>query len=208
MYAVHPHYLLFSSSNSTMGRTCRWQFVLESLDGTSRLVAADEEADAPSERGELLAVVRGLEALAQPSRVTLVTPSRYVSRGITRCLDDWRTAAWRWERFGRIEPIRDVDLWQRVDRAMSFHDVNCHAWPASEAESDPALCVARPDESADANGQPSAEPAVLIVRRPGARPGRAGILVRWAMACDAALAQFGASVAAALRCLVPAPRAT
>ena len=87
---------------------------------------------------ELLAVVRGLEALQQPSRVTLVTPSRYVARGIVRCLDDWRASQWQWERFGRVEPIRDHDLWRRVDRAMDYHQIDCHTWPMTDAAPLPA----------------------------------------------------------------------
>ncbi len=97
------------------------------------MVVADEETTACGERLELLAVVRGLEALDGPARVTLVTKSRYVSRGIRCGLTEWRANDWQWERFGRIVPVKDHDLWQRVDRALLFHKVDCQAWQFEEA---------------------------------------------------------------------------
>jgi len=131
-----PHFLLFSESRSKQvdSRTSfgsevgRWRFVLKTVDGASRLEAADEETDTEPERLELLAVVRGLEALDQPSRVTLVTPSRYVSRGFRFGLEQWRENDWRWECFGEMIPIKNDDLWRRVDRAMQFHQVECRTW--------------------------------------------------------------------------------
>jgi ribonuclease HI len=82
---------------------------------------------------ELLAVVRGLEAIDRPARVTLLTGSRYVSRGIRRQLSQWREDNWQWERFGEFVPIRDKDLWQRVDHALQFHQVECCDWQAEDS---------------------------------------------------------------------------
>jgi hypothetical protein len=73
-------------------------------------------------------VVRGLEALEQPSRVTLVTPSKYVNRGITYGLPEWRSTGWQWEHFGEMVPVKNRDLWQRVDRALDIHRVECRTW--------------------------------------------------------------------------------
>lgn len=209
MRATHPHFLLFSSARLSAGQASRWQFVLESIDGTRRLAAGDEEPDAPTERAELLAVVRGLEALDQPSRVTLVTPSRYVSRGIVRCLDDWRASHWRWERFGRLEPIRDHDLWQRVDRALGYHEIDCHTWPA-EAASEPPARVATTDHDADeeviASGH--GDPAVLIVRNRAGRSRPAGVAQRLVSACDRWLGRCGEALSIGTRALLPLPRST
>lgn len=127
MKVAAPHYLLFSEScrKSSQGN---WRFVLQSLDGSEPLEAADSEPEVHGERLELLAVVRGLEALAQPSRVTLVTPSRYVNRGLTYGLAEWRANDWQWEHFGEMVPVKNRDLWQRVDRALEYHRVECRAW--------------------------------------------------------------------------------
>ncbi len=106
----------------------QWRFVLQLIDGTEQFEAADAEPDAQGERLELLAVVRGLEALAQPSRVTLVTPSRYVNRGLNYGLTEWRANGWRWEHYGEMVPVKNRDLWQRVNRALKFHQLDCRTW--------------------------------------------------------------------------------
>lgn len=106
------------------------------------MVVSDHEPAACGERLELLAVVRGLEALDGPARVTLVTRSRYVSRGMKHGLAEWRANEWRWERFGRIVPVKDSDLWQRVDRALLFHQVECQAWQFEESAETAAVASA------------------------------------------------------------------
>jgi ribonuclease HI len=129
-----PHYVLFSAATTEDGDASptvrrrgggRWRFVLESLDSSTRLEAAEREYGIAGRRLELLAVVRGLEALDQPSRVTLVTPSEYVRHGLRFGVQQWRENGWRWEFFGRMVPIRDADLWRRLDQAMRIHDVRC-----------------------------------------------------------------------------------
>lgn len=124
-----PHFLLFSEANSTNHDSNQargqWRFVLEEIDGTSSLDVSDSEPDAQGERLELLAVLRGLEALDKPSRVTLVTASRYVSRGIRQGLDQWRDNDWRWERYGKMVPIANSDLWRRIDQTLHYHQLSC-----------------------------------------------------------------------------------
>jgi len=69
--------------------------------------------------------VRGLEALDDPSWVYLATESRYVRHGLKYGLHQWKANNWRWENYGVWEPIKNADLWQRVDRAMDIHKL---AW--------------------------------------------------------------------------------
>jgi ribonuclease HI len=121
------HYLLFSEARVEL-RQGVWRFVLAQVGTSDSLSATDIEPIACRERLELLAVVRGLEAIDQPARVTLVTGSRYVSRGLKRGLADWRAADWQWERFGQLVAVRDHDLWRRVDRALQFHRLDCRLW--------------------------------------------------------------------------------
>jgi ribonuclease HI len=131
-----PHFLLFSETRcQRTGRrrsedsiSGQWRFVLESVDGQTKLEAADEELAGDASRLELLAVVRGLEALDQPSRVTLVTSSRYVTRGLRFGLQQWRDNDWNWERFGEMTRVKNWDLWQRIDRALKYHDLECRSW--------------------------------------------------------------------------------
>lgn len=129
MNRTAPHYLLLSETENHRQKSIgKWRFVLERMDGSGQIEVADEEPGVFGERLQLLTVVRGLEALEQPSRVTLVTPSRYVGRGIRTSLATWRENDWQWERFGEWTPIKNRDLWKRVDRALLFHDVDCKVW--------------------------------------------------------------------------------
>lgn len=141
MVAGKPHYLLYcgvvvnpmpplpgGASVPSQGGS-KWHFVLESLESEDRLEAIDYESDATPDRLALLALVRGLEALEQPSRVTLLTPSRYVSRGLRFGLTEWQENEYRWEHFGTWRPVRNADLWRRVHHALGFHDVLCRMAP-------------------------------------------------------------------------------
>ena len=132
MNVPRPHFQLFSHASAS--RTAahaggddssgEWRFVLKREDGGTECEAADEEPGTPADRLELLAIVRGLEALNQPSRVTLFTASRYVARGLRFGLESWRESDWQWERFGQLQPVKNADLWQRIDQAMRFHQVD------------------------------------------------------------------------------------
>lgn len=133
MQSALPHYLLHAETYQSSRGLPRWKFTLQSVTGDERLTAADAELDTRRNRLELLAVVRGLEAIGKPARVTLLTRSRYVSRGLRRQLAQWREHHWQWERFGTMAPIRDYDLWRRIDRALEFHHVECCVWRADEA---------------------------------------------------------------------------
>lgn len=100
-----------------------WQFTLKAVDGSEVLRAADQEPDVVGERLELLSVVRGLEALDQPSEVTVLVTGRYVMRGVLYGLAEWRRQGWIWERYGDWVPVTNSDLWQRLDRALEVHEV-------------------------------------------------------------------------------------
>ena len=127
MLADRPSYVLIAEGETT-DETRRWRFALHAADTDETIAACDEEPDAGPERLELMALVRGLEALDQPSDVTLVTRSTSIARGVQRGLADWRNNHWHWERFGQLVPVRNADLWQRVDRALAFHEVRCRTW--------------------------------------------------------------------------------
>jgi ribonuclease HI len=145
-----PHFLLHAEASALpraaqTGGSGGWRFVLEPIGAGQRLEASDCEPDTCGERLELLALVRGLEALDQPSRVTLVTHSRYVRTGLAYGLDEWRTNGWCWEHFGEMSPVKNRDLWQRIDRALRYHDLECRMWRFDEAHgptSRPRRCTA------------------------------------------------------------------
>jgi ribonuclease HI len=186
MHASTPHFVLFSGAADAAGH---WQFVLQPVGGEACLSVTDVEPDTRPSRLELLAVVRGLEALDGPSRVTLFTKSRYVSRGISRGIGQWRERRWRWERFGQLVPIRDYDLWQRVDRAMRFHQVEC-GWSGDDF---PATLASRQRAADSALQSGNDEMALLVVprairRRRTPRPIFAETFDRWRRSIVAGLA--------------------
>jgi ribonuclease HI len=131
MHPPAPHFLLYSeaaaAADAQQALPGRWRFVLRPTAGGEALQAADDEDGATPERLELLAIVRALESLDQPSRVTLITASRNVRRGLTYGLSQWRESAWQWERYGQMTPVKNGDLWQRIDRALEIHALDCRA---------------------------------------------------------------------------------
>jgi len=165
-----PHYLLFAEANVEENALCnagRWRFALESLDGSSKIEAEDVDDDARLDRLNLLAVVRGLEALEGPSRVTLLTMSWYVRRGFSEGLELWRQNNWRWETFGQMTSVTNEDLWRRVDRALQFHIVQCRTWRLDASEV-PAPHVALPAPGSARGPAPitDSDPYRATVREP------------------------------------------
>ena len=76
--------------------------------------------DTTNNRMELTAAIEALEALRRPCRVRISTDSTYVKNGITRWITGWKRKGWRTLK-GR--PVKNVDLWRRLDRAASPHRV-------------------------------------------------------------------------------------
>ncbi|MGH8672250.1 MAG: ribonuclease HI [Burkholderiales bacterium] len=72
-------------------------------------------------RMELTAAIRALEVLQRPCRVRLHTDSRYVQQGISTWISDWKRRGWR---TSRNQPVKNVDLWQRLDVLAAQHDVH------------------------------------------------------------------------------------
>jgi ribonuclease HI len=127
-----PHYLLLTETvdkPTDQGHEGRWRFVLESMqDDNDRVEVSERESDVHGERLQLLAVVRGVESLEQPSKLTLITSSAYVGKRIRKGFDRWIENDWRWESFGVLKPVKDVDLWKRIHAAMQIHSIECRLW--------------------------------------------------------------------------------
>ncbi|MCY3006558.1 MAG: hypothetical protein NTV29_11370 [Planctomycetota bacterium] len=138
---IKPHYLLFCEGTAGQAfgfpedDASRWRFVLENVETGHKTEAWDHESIHHPDRVSLMAVIRGLEALDQPSKVTLITTNRYVARGLQYGLVEWRENDFCWEHFGSIQPIRNQDLWRRVDIALRYHEVTCR-WMAYDSQQD------------------------------------------------------------------------
>lgn len=67
-----------------------------------------------------MAAIMGLESLKRPCEVVLTTDSRYVMKGITEWMDNWKSRGWK---TAARKPVKNVDLWQRLDQAVSEHTI-------------------------------------------------------------------------------------
>ncbi|ANB18146.1 ribonuclease HI [Dokdonella koreensis] len=76
------------------------------------------EAATTNNRMELMAAIRGLEALTRPCRVTLYTDSQYVQRGIEEWLPRWQARGWK---TSDGKPVKNRDLWERLAAACQPH---------------------------------------------------------------------------------------
>nr|VFJ59844.1 MAG: ribonuclease HI [Candidatus Kentron sp. FM]VFJ66774.1 MAG: ribonuclease HI [Candidatus Kentron sp. FM]VFK16533.1 MAG: ribonuclease HI [Candidatus Kentron sp. FM] len=72
-------------------------------------------------RMEMMAAIEGLDALKRPCRVTLTTDSQYLRDGITRWVANWKRRGWQTQ---NKTPVKNQDLWQRLDALTSYHDVS------------------------------------------------------------------------------------
>ena len=192
MTATAPHFLLFTRAGRK-GDEGEWRFVLQTADGSERFEAADGENAACGDRLELLAVVRGLEALDQPSCVTLVSESRYVQRGLNYGLSEWRDSDWTWERYGQMVPVKNSDLWKRLDRALRFHELRLVALHRAERRG-----VPRPHNPAFFRRRAGGE-ATTADAGVESRPGRESETVSPAEGAPAQVVRRGASRRGALR---------
>ena len=112
------------------------------------------EADTTNNRMELMAAIQALEALKRPVRILLTTDSRYVMQGITQWLPGWKARGWR---TADKKPVKNVDLWQRLETAMTPHEVEL-SWVRGHAghpENERADALARTG-LAEAREAPSA----------------------------------------------------
>ena len=78
------------------------------------------EALTTNNRMELLAAISALETLAKPSEITVVTDSAYVKNGVTEWIHGWKRNGWR---TAGKDPVKNVELWQRLDQAQARHRV-------------------------------------------------------------------------------------
>jgi ribonuclease HI len=78
------------------------------------------EPETTNNRMELMAAIAGLEALRQPCHVTLTTDSRYVMDGVTQWMPNWKKRGWK---TASKQPVKNVDLWQRLDAATAPHEI-------------------------------------------------------------------------------------
>jgi len=81
------------------------------------------EAHTTNNRMELLAAIRGLEAISETCQIDLTSDSQYVRKGITEWLKGWKAKGWK---TAAKKPVKNKDLWQLLDEQAQRHEVNWH----------------------------------------------------------------------------------
>ncbi len=95
-----------------------WGALLRSGNNEKHLLGG--AAHTTNNRMELMAAIMALEALKERCNVTLTTDSKYVKSGITEWVPQWKRRQWK---TADKKPVKNVDLWERLDRAASQHAV-------------------------------------------------------------------------------------
>jgi ribonuclease HI len=117
-----------------------WGAIL--IAGAHRKELSGGEPATTNNRMELMAAIAALEALKAPSRVDMHTDSQYVQKGIHSWIHGWKKNGWR---TSAREPVKNAELWQRLDAARNRHEVHWH-WVkghAGHAENERADELAR-----------------------------------------------------------------
>ena len=95
-----------------------WGVVLRWGDHEKELFGGEPQTT--NNRMELMAAISALESLTRPSEVVITTDSTYVLKGITQWVPGWKVRGWR---TASKQPVKNVDLWQRLDDAVGRHTV-------------------------------------------------------------------------------------
>ena len=91
------------------------------LSGKHRKELSGGERDTTNNRMEMMAVIRGAEALKNGCSVDIYTDSKYVMQGMTEWVEGWKKRGWR---TAAKQPVKNVDLWQQLEKALDRHEVN------------------------------------------------------------------------------------
>jgi ribonuclease HI len=117
---MNPHVIIFTDG------ACRgnpgpggWGAVL--IFGEREKEICGGEPATTNNRMELMAAIQALEALTRPCRVDLHTDSQYVQKGISEWMAGWKARGWK---TAAKEPVKNADLWRRLDEARLRHDVH------------------------------------------------------------------------------------
>jgi ribonuclease HI len=99
-------------------------------------------AETTNNRMELTGAIMALESIKRPCKVEMHVDSAYVKDGITKWIHGWKRNGWK---TADKKPVKNVELWQRLDKALTAHDISWH-WVkghAGHAENERADELAR-----------------------------------------------------------------
>jgi len=118
--AAKPHVVVYTDGGCAPNPgPGGWGAIL--ISGRHRKELCGGELDTTNNRMELTAAIAALEALKKHSRVELHTDSQYVHKGIESYIHGWKRNGWK---TADKKPVKNVDLWQRLDAARERHEVH------------------------------------------------------------------------------------
>ena len=98
-----------------------WGWILRHVETGVEKEGSGGEPDTTNNRMELLAVINGLSALKRRANVEVVTDSVYVAQGCREWMPRWKANGWRRKERNTWKPVKNVDLWQQLDKLLSQH---------------------------------------------------------------------------------------
>jgi ribonuclease HI len=98
-----------------------WGAIL-AFNGTRKELSGGE-AETTNNRMELMGAIAALESLKRPCKVEMHVDSNYVKDGITKWIHGWKRNGWK---TADKKPVKNVELWQRLDAAIATHDISWH----------------------------------------------------------------------------------
>lgn len=134
--------------------------------GTSETELCGGEPSTTNNRMELLAVIEALQSLTQPVKARVFTDSQYVQKGISEWIHSWKQRGWK---TAGKEPVKNEDLWRRLDVLANSHTVEWH-WVRGHnghPENERADALARAGlEQARRGGKPVSGPVDALNTEP------------------------------------------
>jgi ribonuclease HI len=100
-----------------------WAYILRHPRTMTEKEASGGEALTTNNQMELQAVISGLEALKARSEVEVITDSAYVANGSSEWLPGWKANGWRRRERNQWKPVKNQELWQRLDELLAKHQV-------------------------------------------------------------------------------------
>ena len=91
--------------------------------GDTKKELSGGELETTNNRMEMMAAIKALESLNRPIQVELYTDSVYVKDGITKWINGWKARNWK---TANKKPVKNIDLWRRLERAMEPHLIDWH----------------------------------------------------------------------------------
>lgn len=101
-----------------------WAYILRHVRSGKEKEASGSAQLTTNNRMELIAVIRGLEALREPCEVIVFTDSEYVGKGLSQWMGKWKAQGWRRREGAEWKPVKNDELWKQLDALVGTHQVS------------------------------------------------------------------------------------